>query len=154
MAHPGIPDSLAEVLDIVSGMDRTDRMNTLLDYSDRFDRVTVPADVATRPFPENRRVQRCESEAYVWALPHPSGTGLQYWFAVENPNGVSARALAVLLDETCSGQDPAQVAAIPGDIVFDLFGREISMGRGEGLMGMVAMVTGAARRSVQGEPLQ
>ncbi len=154
MSYPGIPDSLAEVLDIFASLDRTDRMNTLLDYSDRFAQVQVPPAVATRPFPENRRVQRCESEAYVWALPREHGPGLQYWFAVENPNGVSARALAVLLDETCSGADPAQVAAIPGDIVFDLFGREISMGRGEGLMGMVSMVTGAARRFTRGEPLQ
>jgi len=61
-------------------------------------------------------------------------------FAVENPQGLSARAWAVILDETLSGQPLEQVASVPGDVVFQVFGREVSMGRGEGLIGMLAVV--------------
>jgi hypothetical protein len=39
-----------------------------------------------------------------------------------------------------------QVAEVPTDIVFKLFGREISMGKGQGLMGIVAMVAHEAKK--------
>ena len=46
----------------------------------------------------------------------------------------------VILDETCSGALPEQVAAIPRDIIYRLFGRELSMGKSMGLMGIIDMV--------------
>ena len=48
------------------------------------------------PYPQ------CESDAYVWALKKPDDT-LKLYFAVENPSGVSAKALAAILDKTLSG---------------------------------------------------
>jgi hypothetical protein len=38
----------------------------------------------------------------VWALKKPDDT-LKLYFAVENPSGVSAKALAAILDKTLSG---------------------------------------------------
>lgn len=138
------PRKLAELLDDFAFLtDRSERMELLIELADRFQEV--PPRIATRPFPEEHHVQRCESDAYVWAEDLPDGT-LKFHFAVENPQGISARALAVILDETLSGEPVEQVAQVPPDIVFQIFGKDLSMGKGEGLMGIVAMVQAAARR--------
>ena len=140
-----IPDKLAELLDDFASMtDRAERQEYLIEIADRFPEVRVPPDIASKPYPEERRVPACESEAFVWAQELPDGT-LKYYFDVLNPQGLSAMAMSVILDETVSGQPLEQVAAISPEIVFTLFGREISMGKGQGLMGIVSMVTDAAR---------
>ncbi len=141
MAYEGIPPALSDLLRDFAFVDRSDRVQLLIELADRF--TEVPPRVASRPFPEERRVQHCESEAYVWWEPRPDGA-LKLYFAVENPQGISARAMAVILDETCSGAPLEQVARVPVDIVFDLFGRDVSMGKGQGLTGIVATVAAAA----------
>lgn len=123
--------------------DRQERIDLLLELADGF--REVPPEVATRPFDEENHVERCESDAYVWAVDRPDGT-LQYYFAVENPQGVSAKSFAVILDEGLSGQPLDRVATTPTDLVFRIYGRDISMGKGQGLMGMLSMATAAARR--------
>jgi cysteine desulfuration protein SufE len=90
-------------------------------------------------------VPGCESEAYVWSEPQPTGT-LAYHFAVENPQGISAMALAEMLRDTLSGAPLDEVAAVPADIVYRIFGRELSMGKSLGLMGVVNMVCSEARQ--------
>jgi hypothetical protein len=37
---------------------------------------------------------------------------------------------------------------VPQDIVYRIFGRELSMGKSMGLMGMVSMVTNLAKRQM------
>lgn len=139
-----IPEKLQSLLeDFEFVTDRSERASLLIEMADRFHEV--PPSVAERPFPEANHVQRCESDAYVWAEDRPDGTQ-QYYFAVDNPQGLSARAMAVALDETLSGQPREQVAQVPSDIVFTMFGKDVSMGKGQGLMGMVAMVKHLAER--------
>ena len=108
----------------------------------------MPARIAQRPYPAEHRVPGCESEAYVWAEPSPDGT-LTYYFAVENPQGISAMALAGILRDSLSGAPLEEVAAVPADVVYRIFGRELSMGKSLGLMGMVNMVRTAARQQMQ-----
>ncbi len=140
---PNYPEPLQQVLeDFALVSDRNERAALLIEYADRF--REVPAEIATRPFPEEHHVLRCESDAYVWAVDRPDGTQT-YHFAVENPQGLSAKAMAVVLGETLSGQPLEQVAAVPSDIIFDIFGKDLSMGKGQGLMGMLAMVKHFAR---------
>lgn len=138
-----LPAPLAELAAELRDLDRGERAATLLDYADRF--RPVPPEVATRPYDERHRAPRCESEAFVWATDRDDGT-LQFHFAVENPQGVSARAWSVILDETLSGQPLDQVAAVPGDVLYDVFGRDLSMGKGQGLLGMLELVTFEAQR--------
>ncbi|MGQ9889752.1 MAG: SufE family protein [Aggregatilineales bacterium] len=141
-----IPPKLQALLDDFALMpDRDARAAYLIEIADRFDAVRVPPEVAQRPYDERHRVPACESEAFVWALDNPNGT-LTFRFDVLNPQGLSAMAMAVVLDETCSGAPLEQVASVPADIVFTLFGKEISMGKGQGLMGLVSMVQHAARQ--------
>lgn len=114
----------------------------LIEYADQFSEV--PPSVAARPYPDRHRAPRCESEAYVFAEDRQDGT-LKFWFAVENPQGLSAKAWAAIIDETISGQPLDLVARVPDDVIFDLFGRELSMGKGQGLIGMLELVRYEAR---------
>ena len=138
-----LPEPLAELLADFEFVDRPLRSEMLIEYADRF--REVPPSVATRPFPALNRAPRCESDAYVFPTDRPDGT-LDLHFAVENPQGISARAWAVILDETCSGQPLERVAAVPQEVIFRIFGRELSMGKGQGMIGMLDVVQHAARR--------
>lgn len=139
-----IPYKLQAILDDFAAIaDRDERTEMLIQYADAFQEV--PERIAARPYPEDHRVEYCESEAYVWAEPNPDGT-LKFYFAVENPQGISARALATILDQTLSGTLVEEAAAITPDMVHTLFGGEISMGKGRGLAGIVAMVKNLAQQ--------
>ena len=128
--------------------DPADRTDLLLGYADQF--KEVPPEIARRPFPESHHVPQCESDAYAWAVLQSDGT-LKLHFAVENPSGVSAKALATILDKTLSGLPAAEVATVNTDIVERIFRRNISMGKGMGLMSMVDAVRALAKRAVTGK---
>jgi cysteine desulfuration protein SufE len=143
------PEKLAELLeDMASVTDRRERADLLIEIADRFDEVKVPPTVATKPYDDGHRAPACESEAYVWAVDQPDGT-LKYYFDVLNPQGLSAMAMVVILGETVSGQPPEQVTNISDDVVFQIFGKELSMGKGAGLMGILALVRAEAKRRLQ-----
>ena len=114
----------------------------LLSYADRFEEV--PPSIATRPFPKSHQIPQCESDAYAWAQKMPDGT-MKLYFAVENPSGVSAKALAAILDRTLSGLPASEIATISPDIVEKIFRQNISMGKGMGLMSMVDAVRALAK---------
>jgi cysteine desulfuration protein SufE len=140
------PDTLADVLETFEMFsDPTERAQLLLSYSDQF--KPVPPEIATRPYPKNHQIPQCESDAYAWAVKQPDDT-LKLYFAVENPNGISARALATILDKSLSGLRPEQVATVSPDIVEQIFRQNISMGKGMGLMSMVLAVRALAQRAM------
>ena len=138
-----LPAKLAEVVADFQLVDRGMRAEMLIEYADRF--VEVPASVATRPFPEANRAPRCESDAFVFPVDQPDGT-LHFYFAIENPQGLSAKAWAMVLEETCSEVPLEQVARVPQETIFELFGRDLSMGKGQGLIGMLDLVQHAAKQ--------
>jgi cysteine desulfuration protein SufE len=137
-----MPEKLQQVIDMFQMFDPADRTDMLLSYADQF--KEVPPSVATRPFPKSHQVPECESDAYVWALKQPDGT-LKLYFAVENPSGISAKALAAILDKTLSGLPAAEMATVDCGIVEQIFRQNISMGKGMGLMAMVNAVQALAR---------
>ena len=140
-----LPSKLQDVLDTFDMFpDPADRTNLLLSYADQF--REVPPEVATRPFDRSHQVPQCESDAYVWAMKEPDGR-LKLHFAVENPSGVSAKALAAILDRTLSGLPAEEVAGVDCSIVERVFRQNISMGKGMGLMAMVNAVQALARRA-------
>jgi cysteine desulfuration protein SufE len=143
----GTPVTLQTILDTFDMFpDPSDRTNLLLSFADRF--TDVPADIARRPFDKSHQVPQCESDAYVWAIKKPDGT-LDLYFAVENPSGVSAKALATILKKSLSGLTPADIAAIDPSIVERIFRQNISMGKGMGLMSMIEAVRALARSAGQ-----
>ena len=143
-----IPDKLTRLLETFAEMSEEDeRVEVLLDFAQRF--VPVPERVASPPYPEEKRVPFCESEAYFWVEDQPD-TSLKVYFAVENPSGVSAKALAYILDRTLSGAAAEQIAAVSPDIVSTIFRNNISMGKGMGLMAMVRAVQKEAKKRLTG----
>lgn len=119
--------------------DRQERIEELVRVSRRFRPTSAP-----KPYPEENRVPGCESEAFVWVGGATDAVRLE--FAVENPQGVSAMALATILQETMDGRPAADFADIPDDLHFRLFGAELSMGKALGLGNMVAAVKARAAR--------
>lgn len=139
MAPPKL-QALLEMFDMFPDM--ADRTSMLLSYADQF--REVPAEIAMRPFPARHQVPQCESDAYVWGVKAPDNT-LQLYFAVENPSGVSAKALAAILDKTLSGTPAREIATVDPEIVQRIFRQNISMGKGMGLMSMVQAVQALAK---------
>ena len=140
-----MPDKLQQVIDMFQMFDPADRTNMLLSYADQF--KEVPPSIATRPFPKSHQVPQCESDAYVWAMKQPDGA-LKLYFAVENPAGISAKALAAILDKTLSGLPASEIAKVDCGIVEQIFRQNISMGKGMGLMAMVNAVQALARAAI------
>ena len=132
------------MLEEFSFLDRNERIDYLIEYADQFE--NVPDKIALRPYPEEQRVMRCESQAYVWAKNNEDGTQ-KYYFAVENPQGISAKSFCAILDNTISNAALEEVLKISGDLVFDIYGRGISMGKGEGLLGILTSVQAFAREA-------
>jgi cysteine desulfuration protein SufE len=132
-----IPEKLQDLLETFAIIeDRQERIQLLIDMAEGF--RPVPESIAKSPFPEEARVPACESEAFVFTETQPNNT-LRYHFAVENPQGISAMATAVIIDKTCSGAPPEKIVNVPADVIYDIFGRELSMGKNMGLTNMLNM---------------
>ncbi len=143
-----IPEKLQQTLENLEMFpDRASRIELLIGIAEKF--RPVPESIAARPYSEEHRVKGCESEAFVFALPRDDGS-LDFHFAVENPQGLSAMALASILKDSLSGAPLKQVLNIPHEVVLRIFGRELSMGKNMGLTNMLAMVQEEARRRLQG----
>ncbi|MEM9951346.1 MAG: SufE family protein [Chloroflexota bacterium] len=143
-----IPAKLQETIEDFSFVTtRQERQQYLIQLADQFSDVKVPTTIAEQPYDESHRVPACESDAFVWWENNDDGT-LHYHFDVLNPQGLSAMAMAVILGEACSGAPLEQVAEIDNEIVFEFFGKNISMGKGQGLMGIVNMVKAAAKQNL------
>ena len=122
-----IPE-LDELVEMLSGLDRSGRIEALIALAEGY--REVPARLATRPFPEANKVPACESQVYVFTQPRVDGS-LDFYFAVENPQGISAKALAdwnqlgsdmavregqtlIIPIATAAAPDPEPVPTAPG----------------------------------------
>lgn len=131
-----LPARLADVLEVVnSSIDRAERIDFLISLAQRF--PSLPKRPLPTPYDEAHRVPGCESEAFVWAFGDPRAVSLEY--RIENPQGLSAMALAVLLKESLEGLSAEEIARVPDDLPLALFGAELSMGKAMGLTGIVRM---------------
>jgi len=137
-----LPQRLERILQAFDTLHtREEREMLLLGYADRF--RNVPPSVAVPPYPAERKVPYCESDAYLWVMQNPHGT-LTLHFAIENPSGLSAKALAAVLAEGLQDSAPEEAASLSEEIVERIFRRNISMGKGMGLTAMVRMVAAEA----------
>lgn len=142
-----LPAKLQERLETLAIFpDRADRIELLISISESF--RPVEPEVAAPPYDEAHRVPGCESEAFVWAFVGPQG--LEHRFAVLNPQGISAMAMAAILQEDLRGATAAELQSVQEDLVYEIFGRELSMGKTMGLTGMVAMARQLGLRALQG----
>ncbi|MFW5697809.1 MAG: SufE family protein [Fimbriimonadaceae bacterium] len=123
--------------------DRNDRIQALISVGERFE--PVDESVAAKPFGEDHRVPGCESEAFVWATKNQEGK-VDLHYAVENPQGISAMAMAVILKENLSGESPEEIQKVPEDLIYEIFGKELSMGKSMGLQGMITLTKAEAKK--------
>jgi cysteine desulfuration protein SufE len=139
-----IPPKLKELLDLFSLLSsEQERIDFLINYSDKF--KDDPDAVAQ--LTEENSVPFCESGVYVWAKQQPD-KNMKFYFSVQNPQGISAKALVAILDQTISGEKPDVIVNIPDDLVFKIFGQNLSMGKNMGLSGIVQMVKRKAKQSL------
>lgn len=137
-----VPPALDEQLQAIAlCTDRSERIQMLIEFSDLYS--PVPAEVALPPFDKRHKVPGCESEAYVWA--RDNGSGWAFEFAIQNPQGLSAMAFAAILKSGLHGATSEQIQAVPEDIVYEVFGHELSMGKTMGLMNMLRMCKALTR---------
>lgn len=128
-----MPPKLQSMLeDLAMFPDRADRIEALIGLSREYVHPS-PDEV---PRTETARVPGCESEVFMGR--HEG----RFRFAVDNPQGVSAMALAVFLEQGLEGRPSGDV---PDDLVYQVFGNELSMGKSMGLTNMVRMVREAAK---------
>lgn len=120
--------------------DRADRIQALIDIADSFKNTTL-----TAPYPEEKRVPGCESEAFGFTTLDDQQR-LVVNFAVLNPQGISAMAMAKILQEALNGEPPEVAQLIDPEIVYTIFGRELSMGKSGGLTNMVMLVRAQAAK--------
>ncbi len=139
-----IPPKLQEFLDDLNLFpDRAERIQALISLGEEFENPST----TELPRTPQGRVPGCESEVFVSSSPRPDGT-LDYRFAVDNPQGISAMALARILMAGLSGAPLDQVQEVSDDLVYTVFGRELSMGKSLGLTGMVRMAKFEASRAI------
>ena len=132
------PEKLQDFIDTISLLpDESERINILIDYAEKF--KEVPPEVAEKPYPEKNKVPFCESGAFVWTKKQNDNT-LKLYFSVENPQGISAKALAAILDKTLSGETPENIINIDEDIVNKIFGSSLSTRKNMGLTGIIRMI--------------
>ena len=137
------PEKLIDFIETLSLIsDPTERIDFLISYADKFKEVSP--DIAVPPYQEENKIPFCESGAYVWVHPQEDGT-LKFSFAVENPQGVSAKALAAILMSTLSGEQAEKISSIPDDLVYQIFGQGLSMGKNVGLTGIVQYIRRKAK---------
>ena len=126
------PTKLQEYLDTLAMFpDRQDRIETLIGFADEYKHPTREAF----PRDENSKVPGCESEVYVRMT--KTEDRYNFGYAVDNPQGISAMAMAAILSaglENCTAQE---INAIDDQIVFEIFGKELSMGKNLGLTNML-----------------
>ena len=140
-------EKLADFLrEFASITDRDEQMDMLIELSEEFS--PVPERIAKPPYPAEHLVPGCQSEVYVFADRQQDGT-LKFFFAVENPQGISAKSMAVILDKTLSGATADEILNATPNIVYDIFGKGIAMGKGQGLMGMIFFVQALTRNELK-----
>lgn len=143
MVTKDLPGPLLKLLDELTSLeDPYLRQEILIEYGNAF--KEVPVSLAKRPFPEINKIPACESDAYVFPVKRADGN-IDFHYAVENPQGISAKAFAHILSTTLSGQPLSKVANVSEDVAYLVFGSGLSMGKGLGLTSMVRVTRDIAR---------
>ena len=131
-----IPAKLQEYLDdLAIFTDRQDHIEYLIALSDDYKHPDASSFVRS----EEKKVPGCESEVFIEAI--LLGSSMNYRFAVDNPQGISAMAMAAILQSSLSGASKEEIVAVEEDVVFKIFGNELSMGKNLGLTNMTETAT-------------
>jgi|AntRauTorckE6833_2_1112554.scaffolds.fasta_scaffold36539_2 cysteine desulfuration protein SufE len=141
------PKELQRLVDYLNKIpSQQERTQMLISYARKF--KEVDESIATRPFDRSHRVEHCESEGFVWVDDNGDGKA-KMGFAVENPQGISAKAFCAILQKTCDGEPLETLFSLDEDLVYHIFGKQLSMGKNMGLMGIIRMVKQHAKNAIE-----
>jgi len=133
------PPKIQQFLDDLSFFtDRQERVQALIDLSEQYRLFDAP-----RPLSEDHRVRGCESEVFAWTFVDDGRLRLE--FVVDNPQGISAMALAVVLKQGLDGEPVTALDQLEEGLVYDIFGSGLSMGKSGGLTNMIRMIKAQAK---------
>ncbi|MGB9690840.1 MAG: SufE family protein [Candidatus Sumerlaeaceae bacterium] len=122
--------------------DEAERLMMLIEFASCY--VDPPPAVASRPFPAECKLPGCDCDVYFWALMREDRR-LDFYFAVDCAEGVSAKAFAVILSRTLTGADLEAIARIPRECVAIIFGELITPEKKATLEAMLEAVRQAAQ---------
>lgn len=130
----GYPAKLEDLIELFDGLTREERMEMLLEFSDR-----LPEVPARLRHDESKRqpVHECMTPTWVYVEPEGESARIYVEVAEEAP---SIRAMATLIIEGCHGASRAQILAVPVDLAVRVFGPEMVGQRRYGLAGLVSSI--------------
>ena len=144
--YPKLLQDLLEIFEDIE--DRSERTDMLIYWSDKYQRAAESV-TGSKPYSDKNKVPACESEAFVWSNARSDGS-LDFHYVVENPQGLSAKALSAILSTTVSGANLEEIKNLESDdIVRTLFGANVGMVRAQGLRGVVKMTRAYAMQSLK-----
>jgi len=139
------PQKLKDIVDVLSSLPEHDRIEMLLDFASKY--KAVPEEIASPPYPEDNKAQMCESNAFVWST-LDSSNKINFHFAVENPQGLSARAFVVILQRNLNGESPQLIQNIPNEIITKIFSESLSIRKNIGLTNILQKVQQEAKKYI------
>jgi cysteine desulfuration protein SufE len=138
--------SLDTVINRFRSADRNTRLETLLDYSRKL--PPLPPEYEALKAEGKNLVPECQTPVYLWIGVEAGKVSLHADVPRESP---TVRGFVALLLKTLDGVSPAEVAAVPGDLLDQMQLTEtLGMMRTQGL----TSILGRIKRSVANPALQ
>ena len=135
-----MPPALEKYIARLSRADRSTRLETLLDLAGRL--PPLPPGLADAGAGEAHRVPECQTAVYLWAEVRDGAVRLAAQVPRESP---TVRGFVSLLVHALDGASPADVAAVPDDLLHALrLDDALGMTRIQGLTAIVWRVKKAA----------
>jgi hypothetical protein len=122
--------------------DQAERMMMLIEFASCY--VDPPPSIAKRPYPAECKLSTACKDIFFWAIPRPDQR-LDFYFAIECREGVSAKAFAVMLSRTLSGVELEKIAAVSSEVIDVIFGSAMPPDNRAVLETMLEAVRSAAR---------
>lgn len=124
----------------MSAADRATRLDALLDYSNKL--PPLPSEFAALKEREHHRVPECQTPVYLWVEVRNGTVRLAAEVPRESP---TVRGFVSLLVQGLDGATPAEVAALPDDLLHALrLDEALGMLRTQGLTAIVRRIKRAA----------
>lgn len=132
---------LAELMGEFEGLDPTERLELLVELGDELPPVRESRGPA--PFPPECRVQECQTAVHLWVEVQAGQVALEADVPRQSP---TVRGLVTLLVLGLQGASPAEVLAVPEDLIGQLgLADALGMTRRQGVQGMIRRIKQAVR---------
>lgn len=127
---------LHSLLEDFDGLEPEEKLETLMDLSGELPAVSAGRGHA--PYPEACRVQECQTPVHLWVEVNEGRVHLE---ADVPPKSPTVRGLVSLVVQGLEGSTPAEVAAMPDDLV-GLLGLTSTLGmtRQHGMRGLIVRI--------------